>query len=144
MPKVVIDVFISHSWSYSRQYQRLSEWIFQEWDIDGNSVRFRNYSIPATDRVHTNGTDADLRRKIAEQIRQVSVVVIPTGMYVNYSKWIKKEIDISVEYGKPILAVNPWGQERASLEVKNVASDEVGWNSVPIVRSIYNLGMAQR
>ena len=30
------------------------------------------------------------------------VVVIPTGMYTNYSRWIKKEIDSSSGYNKPI------------------------------------------
>jgi hypothetical protein len=38
------------------------------------------------------------------------VIVIPSGMDANYSKWIKQEIKGSKTYNKPILAVNPFGQ----------------------------------
>ena len=33
-------------------------------------------------------------------------------MYINYKKWIQKEIDGSKKYRKPILAVNPFGKQK--------------------------------
>lgn len=60
-------------------------------------------------------------------------------MYVNYSKWIEKEIDGAKNYSKPMLGVNPWGRERISSVVKNVADTTVGWNSRSVVRGIWDL-----
>lgn len=67
------------------------------------------------------------------------VIVIPTGMYANYSKWIQKEIDGSLGYSKPILAVNPWGRQRASGIVVDSASKLVGWNKKSVINGIWEL-----
>ena len=56
------------------------------------------------------------------------MIVIPLGMYANYSKWIQKEIDGANCYAKLILSVNPWGQERRSSVVVDAAKETVGWN----------------
>lgn len=68
-----------------------------------------------------------------------SVVVIPTGMYASYSKWIGKEINGAQAYLRPILAVNPWAQERKSSVVVNAAHKYVGWNSQSVVKGIWQL-----
>ncbi len=57
----------------------------------------------------------------------------------NYSKWIQKEIDGSVAYGKPILAVIPWGAQRTSSVVGDAASKIVGWNKETVVSGIWDL-----
>ena len=67
------------------------------------------------------------------------MIVIPTGMYANYSEWIQKEIDGADAYNKPILAVNPWGQERKSTVVYSACSKLVGWNSESVVDGIWKL-----
>lgn len=59
--------------------------------------------------IHDADNDKQLKEAILKQIAMSHVIVIPTGMYANYSKWIQKEIDGSSDYNKPILAVNPWG-----------------------------------
>ena len=61
------------------------------------------------------------------------------GMYANYSKWIQKEIDGASDYGKPILAVNPWAQERSSSIVGDVATKKVGWNKKSVISGIWEL-----
>jgi hypothetical protein len=60
-------------------------------------------------------------------------------MYANYSKWIQKEIEGAKYYGKPILAVNPWGQERKSSTVQAAADRYVGWNSKSVAQGIWDL-----
>ena len=67
------------------------------------------------------------------------MIVIPLGMYASYSKWIKKEIDGAQSYTKPILGVNPWGQERKSSVVAAAAKETVGWNSKSVVGGIWRL-----
>ena len=76
---------------------------------------------------------------IFNQIRRCHVIVIPLGMYANYSKWIKKEINGADRYAKPILGVNPWGQERKSSVVAADAKETVGWNSKSVVGGIWRL-----
>ena len=60
---------------------------------------------------------------LAEFLR---VIVIPVGMYASYSKWIQKEIDGANHYAKPILGVNPGGQERISTVVVAAAEEMAG------------------
>jgi MTH538 TIR-like domain (DUF1863) len=135
-----IHVFISHSWSYSDHYDTLSSWIFYEkWNSGQASLDFRNYSVPRNDPIHNADDDKQLREAIYQQMALSHVIVIPTGMYANYSKWIQKEIEGAQSYSKPILAVNPWGQERKSSVVSAAASRSVGWNKEPLVSAIWDL-----
>lgn len=60
-------------------------------------------------------------------------------MYASYSKWIQKEIDGARMYGKPILAVNPWGAQRTSADVQAAANKIVGWNAGTVVGGIWEL-----
>ena len=84
-------------------------------------------------------TKKELREAIYAQIARSHVIVIPTGMYANYSEWIQKEIDGSKIYKKPILAVEPWGQKRSSSVVGGAAKMIVGWNSESVVKGIWSL-----
>ena len=65
--------------------------------------------------------------------------LLPTGMYANYSKWIKKEIEGANGYQKPILAVNPWAQEKKSSVVIENANKLVGWNKDKVIGGIWEL-----
>lgn len=135
-----IHVFISHSWAYSSHYQTLADWIFnRNWRAGQASFDLRDYSVPQNDPIHNANNDTLLRKALYNQISRSHVIVIPTGMYASYSKWIQKEIDGSVTYGKPILAVNPWGAQRTSLDVKDAASKIVGWNAESVVGGIWEL-----
>lgn len=98
-----IHIFISHSWTYSDHYLKLWEWIFQgNWRYGQASVRFSDYSVPEDDPIDNAPTDRELREAIYRKIERSHVVIIPTGMYVNYSKWIRKEIAGSRAKSKPI------------------------------------------
>jgi hypothetical protein len=135
-----IHVFISHSWGYSGHYNTLASWIFDEkWSVGQASLDFRNYSVPKDDPIHNAKNTEKLREAIYNQINRSHVVVIPTGMYATHSNWIQKEIDGATIFRKPILAVNPWGQERKSAVVVKSATASVGWNKEPIVDKIWEL-----
>jgi hypothetical protein len=105
-----VNVFISHSWSYSGHYDKLSEWIFKDnWNINGTQIYFYDTSVPKADPIHYARNTEDLRKAIYGIIYNSHVIVIPTGMYSSHSNWIQKEIDGANQYSKPILVVNPWG-----------------------------------
>lgn len=136
-----MNVFISHSWAYSNHYDRLAEWIFGEtWSVNDQRIQFLNTSVPRDNPIHYAPNDATLQQAIYERIAASHVVVIPTGMYANYSKWIRKEIDGARLYRKPIIAVDPWAQKRASSVVADAADESVGWNKQPIINAVWRLG----
>ena len=135
-----IHVFISHSWTYSEHYETLAKWIFEgKWSVGQASLDFRDYSVPRNDPIHDAQSERALRDAIFAKIGRSHVIVIPTGMYANHSKWIQKEIDGAGAHKKPILAVNPWDQERKASTVLDSATDSVGWNKQPIINKIWNL-----
>lgn len=128
------NLFISHSWTYGDEYERLV-----------NLLRtrpyfvFRDSSVPKNDPLHTNGTDRQLYNAIKNKISPSSAVLILAGVYSTYSKWIDKEIQIAQEgfYApKPIIAIEPWGSERTSATVKDAADKVVKWNTKSIVTAI--------
>lgn len=135
-----IHVFISHSWSHSEHYETLSSWIFEEsWSVGQASLDFRDFSVPKDDPIHDAPNNRALTDAIYNQIARSHVVVIPLGMYANYSAWIQKEIDGSNKYGKPILGVNPWAQQRKSSVVAAAAVETVGWNKKSVIGGIWRL-----
>lgn len=83
-------LFISHSWANSDAYNGLIDLL----DKDPAFV-YTNYSVPKDDPIHTNGTDVELYAAIKEKIAHASVVLILSGVYSSYSKWIDKEITIA-------------------------------------------------
>lgn len=133
-----IHTFISHSWSYTNHYDKLAEWIFERsWSFGQASVEFKNYSVPKHDPIHNANNASELKQAIFNKIALCHVVVIPTGMYASYSHWIEKEIGGCIHYNKPIIAVNPWGQQRTSRVVQQYASETVGWNKDSVIGAIW-------
>ena len=65
-----------------------------------------------------------------------SGLVIPAGVYASHSESIAKEIQIAKDYGKKIVAVIPYGQERASKIATDNADETVKWNASSIVKAI--------
>lgn len=125
------NLFISHSWTYSDQYQRLINLLDSKYGFN-----YRNYSVPKDNPIHNAGSDYLLRQAIERQMKPASCVIILAGVYSTYSKWINIEIELARKMGKKIIAVEPWGSERTSAVVKNAADEIVRWNSDSIVRAI--------
>lgn len=135
-----VPVFISHSWSYCDHYTMLADWIFRDsWTSAGTPVSFVDLSVPKDNPIHFAPNADVLKSAIYERIYNAQVVVIPTGMYATHSSWISKEISGAKIFSKPILAVNPWAQERKSSIVINAADKYVGWNKMSVVQGVWSL-----
>ena len=140
MSSYQVHVFVSHSWTYSGHYEKLDEWLFDQVHRFGQaSVKYHDYSVPKNDPIHNAPSERALRQAIYAKISRCSVVVIPTGMYANYSKWIQKEIDGAQQWQKAILGVNPRGQQRKSSVVATAANVLVGWNRNSVVQGVWDL-----
>ena len=130
------NLFISHSWRYGDQYDRLKNL------LDKSGLSYRDYSVPRDDPIHNAGSARQLREAIKNQMRYASVVVVLAGVYASHSKWIDIEIDLaesSFGSAKPIVAIEPWGSERTSTRVKRAANEVVKWSTKSIVRAIEEL-----
>lgn len=140
MAEYTVQVFISHSWSYSEHYDKLAEWVFKkEWNFKEIPIRFIDMSIPKNDPIHNAPNAEALRLAIFRKIQNSHIVIIPTGMYANHSYWIHKEITGAKHYTRPILAVNPWGQEKKSSLVIDNSAANVGWTKDSVVGGVWSL-----
>lgn len=126
-------LFISHSWSYDKNYQRVVELIKEQ------GLHFYDHSVPKDDPIHTNGTDKQLHDAIEAKMKGTSCVLILAGVYASYSKWIKKEIAIAQHQGKSVIAIEYWGSEKTSKVVKDAADKVVKWQGKSIVDAIKEL-----
>jgi serine protease inhibitor len=127
-------LFISHSWAYGDAYDKIIEFLEQE------NISYYDHSVPIDDPIHTNGSDEELEEAIEAKIKGTSCVLIMAGVYSTYSKWINKEIDIANKYGKPIIAIEPWGSEKTSKTVKDNADEIVKWQASSIANAIKKWG----
>lgn len=123
-------IMISHSWDYNEHYEKVVSWL-----NDANNFDWSNYSVPLTNPIDAKGKK-ELKEKLRNKISNCSCVIILSGMYVAYSEWIDYEIDTAVEMGKPIIGVEPWGQEKVPQKVTSNADVVVGWNSSSVVQAI--------
>ena len=130
-------IFISHSWSYSEQYDKIEEFLQQE------NIHYYNHSVPKDDPIHTNGTDAQLETAIEAKVKGCSCVIILAGVYATYSKWINKEIKMAQKYNKPIIAVEYWGAERTSTVVKAAADVIVKWQAKSVADAVREYAINQ-
>ncbi len=127
-------IFISHSWIYGNHYNGLISLLKKD-----PYFHFRNYSVSKDNPIHNANNDTQLRRAIKNQMQPCSAVLIMTGMYAHYSKWIKQEVYLAkhgFSLSKPIIAVKYWGNKRTSRVVKDAADKVVKWNSKSITKAI--------
>ena len=127
-------LFISHSWSYSDEYERMFDLL-----DDASYFEYRNYSVPEEDAIDAD-SDEELEEELREgQIKPASVFIALVGLYSSYSDWIGREIRIAEDVDKPILGVEPWGSDSTSNYVERHADQMVGWNTDSIVDAIRDL-----
>ena len=74
--------------------------------------------------------------KTRNRISISSCVIILSGIYAKYSRWIDYEIDIVISMGKPIIGLIPWGEKRIPLKILDNADVMIGWNSSPLIQTV--------
>lgn len=128
---MIYNLFISHSWSYSDQYEKLVALLDNAEDFE-----YKNYSVPKDDPIHNANNAKELKEAIRKQMQPVSCVLLLAGVYATYSKWINIEIELAQEMGKKIIAIEYWGSQYTSKVVKDAADVIVKWNTKSIVNAI--------
>jgi MTH538 TIR-like domain (DUF1863) len=136
-PVRVYKLFISHAWDYDDEYRGLEKLLNQ-----APGFQWQNLSVPSHNRIHTETTSQGLRAALEAYVRQADCVLICSGMYCAHREWIQAEIELAQVHGKPVIGVEPWGQERIPNEVRDAANKMVGWNTTSIVNAITELAPA--
>lgn len=92
---MVYNLFISHSWAYSTQYEGLVNLLDKAEDFE-----YKNYSVPKDDPIHNATNSKELKEAFRNQMKFAGCILILAGVYANYSKWINIEIELAQEMGK--------------------------------------------
>lgn len=147
-PSFEYALFISHPWSRKSEYEQLVNL------LNGDpSFRWRNLSVPHDDPLpglfHLPRSNRAIVHQLDEKISQADCLLVFAGMYAAHRAWMQSEIESAQAFGKPIVAVEPRGQERIPELVKNTATTIVRWNGSSIidavrrVTAVPNLGVLQ-
>ena len=132
------NVFISHSWSYSDNYEKLIS-IMRNVPY----FEFNDFSVPKDDplRIYNNNNyESELYNKLLNKIKMCNAIIVLAGVYSSYSDSIQTEVRIAKSLSKPIIAVQPWGAEKTSQFVKDNATVIVGWNGQSIAEAVKQYG----
>lgn len=118
---VTYDIFISQLKDDDEEYNRFIGKLEASYDF-----QWKNHSIK----------DKTDNQQLTEQMKDVDVVIILSGMYSKNKNLIEKEIDMARKLEKPIVIIRPYGMENVPGRIEEVASEVVGWNTSCIVDSI--------
>ncbi len=134
-PLRLYRLFISHAWDYKGEYEGLvnllnSDQTFLWHDLSVSEDR------PLPVLLKLPKSYRYLVRQIDERIAKADCLLVLAGMYVTHRGWIQSEIEAAQDFMKPIIAVEPRGNERFPEAVMHAATERVGWNCVSIVSAI--------
>lgn len=127
------SLFISHSWDSDVDYYGLIELLERESSLD-----WRNRSVPRSEPVLASDLSG-IRSALARRIYQADAVLVVSGRHLDKSKWVRFELNIAREFGKPIIGIRPWKPAPASAEVGDAATKIVDWTADSIAQTIRTL-----
>lgn len=123
-------ILISHSWSYSEEYDKVCSWL-----NESTYFKWSDFSVCCNRPLETK-SNSDLEKKLRERIAHASCIIVISGMYAGYSRWIDFEIDTALDFRKPIISVKPWGQQRTPIKIQENSDVMVGWNANSIINAV--------
>lgn len=126
-PKEAHRVFISHSWAYENHFRDVKELL-----DDAYGFEYFDHSVSSDDPIDAQLPN-HLRKKIRDQMRSTSVVLVLAGMYVAHSDWIQEEIEMANEMGKPIIGVVPAENDRVPVAAREHATELVETDGTAIL-----------
>jgi Thoeris protein ThsB, TIR-like domain len=125
------SVFICHAYRHSDIYNRLRALL-----LGASRFTLRNESIPDDMLLEFKGTD-ELRSAIRARIARSDVVLVLTKPVAQRSTWLREEIAIARELGKPIIAITHKAHDRKSAFVMGSADRHVDtWRADAVVHAI--------
>lgn len=133
------NIFISHSWKYSNQYEGVIKLLDNR-----RYFSFTDYSIPYTDPIHNTENTEELYQAFYNKMQSCHIVIVMAGIYSSYSRSIKAEIDIALKWfnlPKPIIAIKPLGATQIPKIIQDNNIEVVNWRTESIVDAIRRNGL---
>jgi len=123
-------VFVSHSWSESQDFFNLKARLQAQLTYFDHSVHVGKGSADLS--------DDQLEARLRQHMRGVHVLLVLAHPRAVRSVWVRREIEMAVSLGKPIVAVRPRGQRNASLHpvLRDTSVEQVGWDAPAVARRI--------
>lgn len=129
------ELFISHAWDYKDEYEGIIRLLNSD-----PTFQWNNLSVPIDNPLpvlfHLPKSFRNIVRQLDERIARADCLLVLAGMYASHRGWIQSEIEAAKDFHKPIIAVEPRGNERFPDAVMQVADDRVGWNSASIISAV--------
>lgn len=127
--------FISHAWDYTGEYEGLVNLLNSDRSFLWNDLSVPEASpLPALAQLPRSYRH--LVKQIDERISKSDCLLVLAGMYATHSRWIQSEIEAAKDFRKPIIGVQPRGNERFPKEVTHAADEMAGWNAASIISAI--------
>ena len=130
-------LFISHAWAHNDDYEGVKSLLNGDWSFSWDDL-----SVPFDDPVDLSrafpksyGTIVD---QLRDRIRESDALLVIAGMYCAHRPWIQTEMEAAKQFGKPVIAVRRWGQERVPAVIAE-ADEEVGWRTASLIGAITRL-----
>lgn len=133
----VHNIYVSHSWSEADFYDKFTRILHAEPDFP-----FRLFGLPKDDPVHASTVAYELRAAMRHPLSQCHVLVVKTGVYSRYQKWINEELELATagyEMRRRILGIDIFGPESKPTPLHQHADRVIPWSRAGIVSSIREL-----
>lgn len=131
-------LFISHAWDYTDEYQGLVNLLNSDPTFVWENLS-ASQAKPLSVLFHLPRSYRYMVRQIDDLVSRADCVLVLAGMYAAHRGWIQSEIEAAQDLRKPIVAVEPRGNERFPDAVMHANPERVGWNSASIISAIRRL-----
>jgi len=136
----VHNIYVSHSWSVADTYDKLVRVLQSD-----PSFAFRLFGLAKNDPVHATGVSYELRAAMRHPMSQCHVLVVQTGVYAQFGKWINEELELACatfELRRRVLAIDTFGPDPKPTPVQERADRVIGWTKSGIITAVRELAAA--
>ncbi|MDH5464462.1 MAG: TIR domain-containing protein [Thiovulaceae bacterium] len=127
-------LFFSHSLTYKDALKTQKKFL-----DDADHFSYYERTLEPNDPIHESEDEDELDAAIEDKVQGADAVVILAGVFQEYEKWLRKEIEHAQKHKKPIIVIEPWDEERTHVLVKNSASAIIDWDKTLLIEAIEEL-----
>jgi len=130
------SVFVSHGWLPENGTDRLYGLLENYRIRHVPEFSFQLLSVSKDDPVQNLPSKKALIAAIEQKMKDSACLVILTGLFDDYKKWIDIELDAAKKLNKPIILVEAAAWMKASTKEKRSATATVKWDAKELGEAI--------
>jgi hypothetical protein len=141
----VVNIYVSHAWSHGDYYDKLFKLVQAEMRAAPQAFGARLHGLSINDAAHTHPAADELRASMRYPMSRSSVLVLPTGLYSQYAKWIDLEIGLACggfDLRRRILAIDLFAPDAKPTPVQQHADKVLPWTRSGIIGALKELASA--